>query len=256
MAEEETLPNEDADGSSLPELVEEAKFHVEFEQDRVQGQYQRAGWLVALDGVLLALAANQAHELLDHAGRLGSAGRWIAAISLFVAAVGVFVSGLLAGLAIRKTKSWVLKLSSVDELQTNTHINTPQAETQRRFLRLLVLRIKETRTGYCKMRRWLGYAYAALGIALVAVVLYVGVYSWRATEAPCAARVRVSQVANTSLRLGGSSSASLLPTRATFQYVDHRLGASGSPAEEREEREREEHEIQEVEREGESCPGA
>src|SRR3982751_1020905 len=88
------------DADKVTESVDEAKLHVEFEERRLESQFQRAGWLVALDGVLLALAAGQAHELLDHASLLGRVGRWIAAIALLVAGVAVFASSLLALLAI------------------------------------------------------------------------------------------------------------------------------------------------------------
>lgn len=228
------------DADTVTESVDEAKFHVEFEERRLESQFQRAGWLVALDGVLLALAAGQAHELLDHASLLGPVGRWIAAAALLVAGVAVFASSLLALLAILKSKSYEWNLKNLGMLAENQSLKRPRSKVQRLFLMGLIERVDETRKGYHDVRRRLAFAYLALGTALVAAVLYVGVYSVRTVENPSTCSPAKSQ--------GGRPSAVHQPVR----LVDISRTKGDSKQDEREQREEEE-ERKEAKEQGQSC---
>jgi hypothetical protein len=178
---------------TVAESVDEAKFHIEFEKDRLQGQYLRAGWLIALDGVLLALAAGQAHELLNQTGRLGNVGRWIAAVALMVAAIGVFASAVLSlrGILL-KSQAWQWDLVEIRDLAETETVLQDRAWVQGKFLRGLIEHIAIARCSYQEVRRWVMRGYVALVIALLAAVVYVGVYSERAIENPCTAASRSS----------------------------------------------------------------
>src|SRR6188768_850542 len=92
--------------TTVEALVEEAKFHAEFEEARLNRNNQRAAWLLALDGVILGLAATQAREMLGNASLLGPTGRWMAALSLLAAVICVLASAGCALKVIYRTRSW------------------------------------------------------------------------------------------------------------------------------------------------------
>ena len=180
---------------TVAEAAAEAKFHVEFEESRLEGQFQRAGWLVALDGVLLGLAGSQAHEVLSHASELGNTGRWIAAIALLITVMGVLCSAVLSLFAVSKKRSWAWSLEEIDDLAEEKTVQKDRAEVQGTFLRGLIERVRETRCGYVRVRRWLLAAYTSLGIALVSVSIFVGVYSVRTIQNPSPCPHRTARVA-------------------------------------------------------------
>jgi hypothetical protein len=166
-------------------LVEQAKFHEEFEESRLHTNNQRAAWLLALDGVILGLAANQAREMLFKSSLLGSTGKWVAAISLFVAVLSVLVSAGCALKVIFRAPSWAWNLEEIQALDSSKSLYQEKAQVQNRFLGGLIERIREERDGYDRRKPWLERAFAALAVALVAVTVHIGVYSIRTVQSHC-----------------------------------------------------------------------
>jgi hypothetical protein len=188
---------------TVDELVEQAKFHAEFEESRLHTNNQRAAWLLALDGVILGLAANQAREMLVNSSLLGSTGRWLAAASLLLAVVFVLASAGCALTVIFRTKTWAWDRREIEYLPSSESVTREKAEAQGRFLIGLTQRIRDEREGYGERRRWLERAFVALGIALIAVTVHIGVYSVRTVQSsPCSAAARSSS----SLVAGASQS--------------------------------------------------
>jgi hypothetical protein len=172
------------DPGTVEELVAEARFHAEFEESRFQANNQRAAWLLALNGVILSLVANQAREMLTDSRLLGSTGKWIAAISLAAAVLLVLASAGCALMVILRVNSWGWCIEEIEKMPGDEYTARGKTETQGTFLAGLVERIKAERKDYPQQRNWLNGAFATLGVALVAIVLHIGVYSVQTLDGP------------------------------------------------------------------------
>jgi hypothetical protein len=175
---------------TVGEVVREAESHADFEGSRLERLRQRAGWLLALNGVILGLIASQAHEMLDKASVLGSVGRWIAAGSLLFASVSILVSLGLALGAILKGRAWCPTDEEIDDLPKKKTLVLDKVSVQRTFLDGLAKRILVERASFdtanCLLRR----AFYILSAGLVAVTIYIGVFAVRTVEHPCTAGTR------------------------------------------------------------------
>lgn len=180
---EQADPQEHA--ATVEELVAEAKFHEEFEESRLNANNQRAGWLLALNGVILGLVANQAREMLPQARLLGEVGRWFAAISLGLAAVLILISAGCALVVIFRVGSWSWDDEEIEDIAEEKSISRTKVAAQGTFLLGLRKRILWEREALRKRKTWLTAAFASLGVALVAVTIYIGVYSVRTIQNPC-----------------------------------------------------------------------
>jgi hypothetical protein len=171
--------------ATVEELVAEAKFHEEFEESRLNTNNQRAGWLLALNGVLLGLVANQAREMLTQSRLLGEVGRWFAGISLGLAALFILLSAGCALMVIFRIYSWGWDDEEIENIAEEKSISRTKVAAQGTFLLGLRNRILRERRAYGKRKKWLTAAFACLGVALVAVTIHVGVYSVRTIQNPC-----------------------------------------------------------------------
>jgi hypothetical protein len=178
-----TNPEEHA--NTVEELVAEARFHEEFEESRLNTNNQRAGWLLALNGVILGLVANQGREMLAQARLLGEVGRWLAAISLGLAAVFILISAACALAVIFRFPSWGWDDEEIENIAEEESISRTKVSAQGTFLLGLRNRILKERRAYGKRQKRLTWAFASLGVALVAVTIHVGVYSVRTIQNPC-----------------------------------------------------------------------
>jgi hypothetical protein len=123
--------------------VEEAKFHLEFEDARLQRDQQRAGWLLALDGVLLGLIANQARETLNDATLLGALGRDVAAGALAAAALFAVLSAVSALISLVRVRTWVWGRRSYAQLGRPEVLAQPRDHVEGMFLNGLLVRLQE-----------------------------------------------------------------------------------------------------------------
>jgi hypothetical protein len=172
------------DPGTVEELVAEARFHAEFEESRFQTNNQRAAWLLALDGVILGLVANQAREMLSDSRLLGSAGKWIATFSLIAAVLLILASAFCALKVILRVNSWGWSIEEIEKMPGDEYIARGKTDTQGTFLAGLVERIKAERRDYPRRRKWLKGAFATLGVALFAIALHIGVYSVQTLNSP------------------------------------------------------------------------
>jgi hypothetical protein len=170
---------------TVEELVAEARFHEEFEESRLNTNNQRAGWLLALNGVILGLIANQAREMLTQARLLGEVGRWLAAISLGIAAVFILISAACALAVIFRFPSWGWDDEEIENIAEEESISRTKVAAQGTFLLGLRNRILKERRAYGKRKKRLTWAFASLCVALVAVTIHIGVYSVRTIQNPC-----------------------------------------------------------------------
>jgi len=122
--------------------VEQAKFHLEFEDARLQRDQQRAGWLLALNGVLLGLIANQARETLNDATLLGELGRDLAAGALAFAALFSVISAVAALLSLVRVKTWLWDIRSLEALGSPESLGRPRDHVDGEFLNGLIERLK------------------------------------------------------------------------------------------------------------------
>jgi hypothetical protein len=188
--EPEPAPRDKAvDPGTVEELVEEARFHVEFEGSRLDALRQRAGWLLALDGVIVGLIASQSQEMLDQASALGPVGRWLASGALVVAVLLVLASLVLALVALRRAQSLRPENESLERMWGPDALERSKVATQRVFLRRLAERVLFERASVDRAGRALGRAFTALVVAILAVAVYIGVFAIRTVEnpSPCAA---------------------------------------------------------------------
>jgi hypothetical protein len=177
--------NPEDHAETVEELVAEAKFHEEFEESRLISNNQRAGWLLALNGVILGLVANQAREMLTQARLLGEVGRWFAAVSLGLAAVFILISAACALAVIFRFPSWGWDDEEIENIAEEKSISRTKVAAQGTFLLGLRSRILKERRAFRERQKRLTGAFAFLGVALVAVTIHVGVYSVRTIQNPC-----------------------------------------------------------------------
>jgi hypothetical protein len=185
MNDEEASPKPQYDPETVDALVDEAKYHAQFEENRLAATNQRASWLLGFGGVILALAANQAREMLNQSQLLGPAGRPIAAVALLVGILLVVASIGLALSVIWRAKSWEWNREEIDDLANDDSVQRSRAVAQGTFLRGLLARILAERDGYSELRRRLTWAFATLAAGLAAIAVQIGVYAVRTIENPC-----------------------------------------------------------------------
>ena len=95
--EAEELPvHEDPQAETSEELLDQTRWLADAEQERAHSLVTRAGVVIGFAGAAIALTAGQAKELLVRADELGSPGREIADIALFVAVALVVISAAMA----------------------------------------------------------------------------------------------------------------------------------------------------------------
>jgi hypothetical protein len=217
------------DAKTVQELVEEAKFHTEFEQSRGETTNQRAGWLLALNGVILGLVANQAREMLTQSTLLGSAGRLAASITLFVAALFVLISAGCALKVIFRAKSWAWDTDEVKDMPSAESVGRKASETQGTFLIGLTNRIVEESKDYERRSKWLDGAFATLVVALVSVVLHIGVYSVRTVQNPGPCRAATRAAAEQLIRPSAVPARELVLAKTTQSSAGTNLSAGESP---------------------------
>jgi hypothetical protein len=188
MTNDEEIPSKSQyDAETVDAVVDEAKYHAEFEENRLTATNQRASWLLGFGGVILALAANQAREMLNQSRLLGHVGRPLAAIALLAGVALLIVSIGLALSVIWRAKSWEWNREEIGDLANTSSVQRPRAVAQGTFLRGLLTRILAERDGYGELRRRLTWAFATLAAGLAAIAVNIGVYAVRTIQNPCTA---------------------------------------------------------------------
>jgi hypothetical protein len=210
-----------ANERTVRDLVDEAKFHAAFEESRLNSAQTRASWLLAFVGIIVGLAASQAHDTLLRSRGLGVVGRPLAAWSLIVAVVLLLASAGFALSVIFRAKSWVWDSDEIRKMPTYESVERDPTSVQGTFLRGLTQRILVESGAYKYLSRRLDIAFAALATGLAALAINVGVYAVRTVENPCPATLGQSSSSSLVFRAPAQATPALLqrgvmpPTRTT-----------------------------------------
>jgi heme A synthase len=194
------VPDPSYDPESVEELLEQARDAAEEERSDAQSYGQRAGVLLGFCGVIVALAATQAREVLSRVPELSGAERWIAVISLGLAVLSVGAAAVMALLVLDTKKTKRVSLRELKLFPTSERLKEPKAEQQGRALRGLIKIIEAERAANAVRQRWLRSGAIALVTAILFLGAHVAVFLVDAADGPecSAAQTAPAQIAASS----------------------------------------------------------
>jgi hypothetical protein len=220
-------------------LFEETEGQARLENERRLAYRTRAGFLLALVGVILSLAAAQGPKVLDDARALGTVDRLLAIASLAIGVILIVIAGWRALMVVRpvsdaeraasgegapdtdrrrtwgeRWRQWWYVDSGTGERVSNETLQAFEEDEWLEKKPYDVLRSRQqslTGTVITERRandsteRHLYRTAKVLAVGLIAIALHIGVFLERGAEAPCEAsssRVAARSVARQAVRSG------------------------------------------------------
>lgn len=168
----------DPDPGAVEAILDQLEKWTEEERKRAETLSQRAAWLLAFCGVILGLGTNQADQVLQRSGELGSVGRVLASVSLALAVVLVAAAAWfsLKVLFTARKRTVVIDDDEVAGALKDEHLREDKAWNQLRTAQVYQKQIPNLRKQNNAMFADLFKAFVALLIAVVLFVAHAGVF--------------------------------------------------------------------------------
>jgi hypothetical protein len=169
-------PTHEEREATIDELLAQARWIAEREDERLSTFAQRASWALGFCGVLAGLVTAQGRETLAQSTELGAAGRVWASVSLGVCMLALITSACFAIAAVWPRSTTDMSSDEVDSFTRDEWKDRPKASHQERMTFVLAQRIRADRASNEARSESVLRAYIALVVAIVALGVYVGAF--------------------------------------------------------------------------------